>query len=162
MKRALLALALCGCGYHSGEPKIADAETIAIAIARNDTLRRGNEFGIGGHEYDLTRRVRDMVLSRTDYGLTTAGDADLVAEIVILDYDTPFLVEDVNDRPLVTNVSIEVKLKVTRRDGSKVYEGTRREEGYLVGSRGEDESVAREEAYEKLSRWIVSRLQGGW
>ncbi|MCE9581375.1 MAG: hypothetical protein K8T20_02540 [Planctomycetes bacterium] len=156
------ALALAGCGYHLGEPTIEGARTVAVKIPENQTLRRGNEFGHGGHEIDLAQQIRDMVLSRTEYDLASIGDADLVADVEILSYDTPFLVADRADRPLVSNVAIEVKLAIHRRDGSVVYEGSRREFGYLVPSRDEDEGAARAEAFEKISRWVVSRLEGGW
>lgn len=166
MKRAIpaawLLLALAGCGYQLGEPTIAGARSISVDIPGNHTLRRGNEFGYGGHEIDLAQQVRDMVLARSEYELVGAGDADIRANIEIVSYDTPFLVADKSDRPLVSNVAIEIRLKILRRDGSVVYEGNRREVGYLVPSRDEDEGTARAEAFEKLSRWVLSQLEGGW
>ena len=93
-----------------------------------------------------------MVLSRTGYEIAAEGDADLVATAEITDYDTPFLVEDVADRPLLSNVAIQVHLVIRRRDGSVVYDGTRREHGTIVPKRDQDESTGRSEAMEKLAR----------
>ncbi len=163
MKRAAWCLvALAGCGYQLGEPTIAGARSISVDIPENHTLRRGNEFGYGGHEIDLAQQIRDMILARSEYELVGASDADVRADIEIVGYDTPFLVADEADRPLVSNVSIEIRLKIVRRDGSVVFEGNRRAVGYLVPSRDEDEGTARAEAFEKLSRWVVSQLEGGW
>lgn len=159
---AALGFALAGCGYQLGEPRIGGAQTVAVDIPENRTLRRGNEFGFGGHEIDLAQQVRDQVLARTDYDLVSEGDADVRAQVEIIDYATPFLVADESDRPLVSNVSIQVRLKIIRRDGTVIFEGTRREVGYLVPTRDEDEGSARAEAFEKLARWVVNQLEGGW
>jgi len=156
------AVAAAGCGYTMGEPTLPGASSVAVPMARNETLRRGNEFGVGGHELDLTQQIRDMVISRTGYRLVPESDADIVAQVEILGYDTPFLVSDPADRPLVSNVSIEIRLTIRRRDGTQVFAGTKREVGYLVPSRDEDEGVARAEAFERLARWVVTRLEGGW
>lgn len=158
-----LAAGCTGCaGYTMGEPAIEGARSVAVPMVKNASLRRGNEFGVGGHELDLTQAIRDMVLSRTAYEIGAEGDADLVATAEITDYDTPFLVEDVADRPLLSNVAIQVHLVIRRRDGTVVYEGTRREHGTFVPKRDQDESTGRAEALEKLARWVVSRLEGGW
>ncbi|MBI2922750.1 MAG: hypothetical protein HYY18_16985 [Planctomycetes bacterium] len=159
---AALGALLSGCGYTVGEPVIEGAHSVAVPMVANASLRRGNEFGVGGHELDLTQAIRDMVLSRTGYRIAAEGDADLIATTEITDYDTPFLVEDVADRPLLSNVSIQVRLVIRRRDGTVVYEGTRREHGTFVPTRDQDESTGRAEAMEKLARWVVSRLEGGW
>ncbi|KAF0243326.1 MAG: hypothetical protein FD180_3465 [Planctomycetota bacterium] len=159
---ASILLALAGCGYRLGEPTIEGAHSVALSIPENQTLRRGNEFGYGGHEIDLAQQVRDMVLARTEYDLLPEGDADLTARVEIVEYETPFLVADRSDRPLVSDVRVRVRLKIQRRDGTIVYEGDRREVGYLVPGRDEDEGTARAEAFEKIARWVVSRLEGGW
>ncbi|MEK7470317.1 MAG: hypothetical protein AAB074_23350 [Planctomycetota bacterium] len=157
-----ILLAIAGCNYRLGEPTIDGAHSVALSIPANLTLRRGNEFGYGGHEIDLAQQIRDMLLARTEYDLLPEGDADLTATVEIVDYETPFLVADESDRPLVSDVTIKVRLKIRRRDGSVVYEGDRREVGYLVPGRDEDEGTARAEAFEKVARWVVSRLEGGW
>jgi hypothetical protein len=164
MRAAILLAAafLGGCGYTAGEPSRPGVTSVAVPIARNMTLRRGNEFGLGGHEIDLTNEIRSVVLARTPYELRAAGDADISAEVEILSFDTPFLVEDPQDRPLVTNVSIEIRLTIRDRAGKVLSTATRRESGYLVPSRDEDEAAARAEAFEKLARWVVARLEGGW
>jgi hypothetical protein len=155
-------LAFAGCGYRLGEPTIEGARSVAVSIPENQTLRRGNEFGLGGHEFDLGREICDMVMARTEYDLMPEGDADLTARVEIVEYETPFLVADQSDRPLVSDVAVKVLLKIRRRDGTVVYEGDRREVGYLVPGRDEDEGTARAEAFEKIARWVVSRLEGGW
>jgi hypothetical protein len=101
-------------------------------------------------------------MARTEYDLMPEGDADLTARVEIVEYETPFLVADQSDRPLVSDVAVKVLLKIRRRDGTVVYEGDRREVGYLVPGRDEDEGTARAEAFEKIARWVVSRLEGGW
>ncbi|NUN47450.1 MAG: hypothetical protein HUU15_01305 [Candidatus Brocadiae bacterium] len=159
---ALAVLLLAGCGYQLGEPSIAGVSTVSIPMVKNLTLRRGNEFGAGGHEIDLTQAIRDRVLSETGYGLASVDTADLVAKVDLNEYSTPFLVEDKADRPLVSNVTVRVKLVVQRRDGTVVYEGTREETGHLVPSRDEDEAAARAEAFAAVARWVVGKLQGGW
>jgi len=163
MRKAMaLAFLVAGCGYHVGDPRFEGAHSVAIGIPENLTLRRGNEFGYGAHEIDLAQEIRDMVLVQTDYDVLPAGDADLTAEVQIVSYDTPFLVADAADRPLVSNVSIEVRLVLRRRDGSVAFEGTTTKVGYLVPSRDEDEGTARAEAFEKIAQWVVNRLKADW
>jgi hypothetical protein len=165
VRRLALGLAcavLAGCGYTLGEPTRPGAKSVAVLIAENLTLRRGNEFGVGGHELDLTQQIRDAVLARTAYDLAPETDADLVADVQILSYDTPFLVSDEADQAIVSNVSIAIRLRIRKRDGTVVYDGQRTEKGFLVPSRDEDEGAARAEAFERLARWVVSRLEGDW
>lgn len=159
---AIFAALLVGCDWHIESPGgIEGARSVAIGIPVNETLRRGNEFGFGAHEFDLAQQVSETALAE-GFDILPAGDADLTAEIQITSYRTPFLVSDAADRPLVSNVSIEVHLVIRRRDGTQVWAGDTREVGYLVPSRDEDEGTARAEAFHRLSAWVVNRLKAQW
>ncbi len=156
-------VALLGCGgYHLGSPTIESAHSVSIPILENLTLRRGNEFGLGSHEIDLAQRICDAVQVTTDYDVVAQRDADLTVRVEILSYDTPFIVDDSADRPLLSAVSIEVRLRILRRDGSVVFDGKETKVGHFVPGRAEDEGSARAEAFERISQWVVTRLEGGW
>lgn len=142
-----------GCGYRP-TCYIKDATTIALPIFENNSTWRGCEF-------DLTNRVRGEIIIRTPLRLTKASEtADLVLSGEIVDYTRPVQVEDDMDRVIQSKVSLTLKVLVKdQRTDKVVYKGSQTAAAEFVTSRGENETAARYEVYEKLARWVVSRLE---
>lgn len=158
--RALAAPALAwlfaGCGYSAHRLAMPEAKTISVPIFDNLTFRRG-------HEFALTEAVVKQIQARTPYRVVERDEADLVLDGVIEDYRLPAVISGRSDVLIQSTVSIRLRISVTdRRTGKIVRTASGTEHADLVGQRGEGEGTASVEVYEKLARWVVTRLEPSW
>lgn len=154
---ALSALVLAaGCGYSTDRLAMPEAKSIAVPVFDNLTFRRG-------HEFALTEAVVKQIQARTPYRVVGRDEADLVLSGVIEDYRLPAVISGRRDVLIQSTVSIRIRITVTdRRTGKVVRTAVGTEHADLVGQRGEGEGTASVEAYERLARWVVTRLEPSW
>ncbi len=113
------------------------------------------------HEFDLTQAVaREMAGA----GIAV-NSPDSTVELTgrISDFREPPVVTTGKDETLVSSVSIQLELSLRRRsDGKVLWTDSRLESTSFDTQRLESRETARQEVFDRLARWVVTKLERDW
>jgi hypothetical protein len=153
----LLAALMCGCGYSTKSLISRDISSIHIPIFENDTFRRGVEF-------DLTKAVKDEIMSKTNLRIASKDNADTILHGTVNTFTERIITQGFRDSIVEAEMSLLVEITlVDRRTGrTLVHEkGIRQKTGYIV-RRGETLESASAEGVVGLAGTIVNLLAKKW
>ena len=155
MTRALLGSALAllgGCGYVAGG--LYEFDAVRVRIVDNRSERRT-------HEFDLTQAIVRQLQSD---GIRVNGrDATVELSGTIEDIAQPAAVEGAQD--VVVVGAIVFRLSVVLKDissGRELRRGERIESATFSSARAETSETARQQVFDRLARWVATRLEGEW
>lgn len=151
-------LNLIQCGYTTSSLYRDDEfKKIALPIFDNTTRRRG-------HEFLLTQILHKAIVSKTPYQITDEDNADVILKGTIVYYETPGLVEGLDDSLIQSQVIVTVAVSlIDKRNGKIIFNDKRLStSAEFTGARGESEATARQEVFEKLSKMIITKLEKEW
>ena len=148
----LSVLLLSSCGYSAGG--LYEHRAVKVGLFDNKDERRL-------HEFDLTRAVvREL---QADGIRVNSSDAKVEVHGAIQEITQPTAVEGKQDVVVVGTVAF--RLQVVLRDlasGKDLKTEERVESASFSTARGESLETARQEAFERLARWVASRLERDW
>ena len=142
------------CGYQWGGlyDEYRDAG-VQVNIFDNVSQRRT-------HEFDLTNAIVHEMSSR---GMrVNASDAEYTLEGRILGIRTPSVVEGKTDVILVGSLQFRVEIRLVDSNGEERWRDSRTETVSFVSARAETFDSARQEVFDRLARWAVSRFEKEW
>jgi hypothetical protein len=152
------ALALAGCGYHTGSLVPQRYRTIAVPVFGNATRRHDVEW-------ELTRQVVEEIQSRTPLVVVSPGDSpDLVMKGVLAEADEDVLSHRDDQRIRESVYFLTADVEVTDGRSGKPVMARRRvtERESFVPVEGENVRTARETAGRALAERIVRQLEEAW
>jgi hypothetical protein len=154
----VLVVALtCGCGYSTRSLISRDISSIHIPIFENNTFRRGIEF-------DLTKAVKNEVMSKTNLRIASKDYADTILHGSVEDFTESIITHGFRDSVVEARMAllVEIKLIDRRTDRVLVHEkGISQTTEYIV-RRGETLESAIEEGVVGLAETIVNLLAEKW
>jgi hypothetical protein len=145
-----------GCGYSQKSLISRKINSIYIPIFNNATFRRGLEF-------DLTRAVKDEIMSRTSLRIVQKDSADTILSGNIRDVKESALSQSA-DNIVEGRVSIYADITLLDRRTERALITRSNLTGaaeYLV-KRGENVQSATEEGIANLAKIIVNNLEEEW
>jgi hypothetical protein len=143
---------LAGCGYELG--RLYPERDVAVGTFENSGERRGEEF-------ELTNAVTHEMSAR-GFRVNRPG-APLTLRGRIQDLRTPALVSETDtDRTLVSSVLLKVEVFLVNAEGKEQWRAERTERVSFTPSRSETFLSARQEAYDRIARWIVTKFERDW
>lgn len=145
-----------GCGYSQKSLISRKINSIYIPIFDNDTFHRGIEF-------DLTKAVKDEIMSRTSLRIVQKDSADTVLSGTVRDVKESALSQG-NDNIVEGQVRIFADITLLDRRTERVLISRSNLNGaaeYLV-KRGENVQSATEEGIANLAKIIVNNLEEEW
>ncbi len=113
------------------------------------------------HEFALT----DAVAREMAGAGIAVNSPDAPVEIVgtIVDFREPAVIERGKDEVLVSSVAIRLEISLVRRsDGKVLWTDARTESATFATERAESRETARREVFDRLARWVVTRLEKDW
>ena len=153
---------ISGCGYSSKSLISRNINSIYIPIFDNSTFRRGLEF-------DLTKAVKNEIMSSTNlrivqkesadtilYGKINRGNINSVTEQVLTQNRRDDIVES------RLTIFVDIKLEDRRTGRALVEERGLFRSAEFVVNRGENLNSAAEEAIIRLAETIVRHLEEKW
>jgi hypothetical protein len=143
---------LGSCGYSLGGR--IEHTKVKLSLLDNTTERRI-------HEFDLTSVIaREMASAGIAVNAPNAT-VGLVGKIQ--DFREPTLVETTEDAVLVGSVSIQIELSlVSQSDGRVLWTASHEESASYATQRYESRETARAEVFDRLARWVVTKLEKDW
>jgi hypothetical protein len=153
----LVVALMCGCGYSTRSLISRDISSIHIPIFENDTFRRGIEF-------DLTKAVKDEVMSKTNLRIASKDNADTILHGTVNTFTERIITHGFRDSIVEAEMAllVEIRLIDRRTDRVLVHEkGIRQATGYIV-RRGETLESASDEGVVDLAETIVNLLAEKW
>ena len=148
----LLILLAAGCGYEAGG--LYPEREVAVRTFDNVSERRTEEL-------DLTNAVVHEMTTR-GFRVNRSG-APLTLKARILDVRTPSLVDQRDtDQTLVSSVLVRVEAVLLDAEGKERWREERVERVSFTPTRSESFLTARQEAYDRLARWIVTKFEREW
>ncbi|MHC4182436.1 MAG: LptE family protein [Planctomycetota bacterium] len=153
----LLAILMCGCGYSTKSLISRDISSIHIPIFENDTFRRGVEF-------DLTKAVKDEIMSKTNLRIASKDSADTILHGTVKKVTERIITQGFRDSVVEAEMAllVEIRLVDRRTDRTLVHEkGVNQTTGYIV-RRGETLESASAEGVVDLAETIVNLLAKKW
>ena len=148
---------ISGCGYSSKSLISRNINSIYIPIFDNTTFRRGLEF-------DLTKAVKDEIMSRTSLRIVQKESADTILHGKIVDVTENVLIQNNVDDIVESRLTIFVDIKLEdRRTGRALVDesGLFRSAEFVV-NRGENINSAAQEGIVRLAETIVTHLEENW
>lgn len=143
---------LFSCGYRVGN--LYDTHSVRLNLLDSQSERRT-------HEFDLTTSLSREFLAAGIQVNSSDAEQELQGEIV--DFRQPTLVVDDKDIPIVGTVMIRIRMKCTEpRTGRILWEEEHEESAAFSASRAESPSTARQEVFDRLARWVVSKFETNW
>ncbi len=148
---------ISGCGYTTKSLISRKINSIYIPIFENNTFRRGLEF-------DLTKAVKDEIMSKTKLRIAQKDNSDTILTGQITKVSEAMLSSDLADNIVESRVSIYVDIKlVDRRTGrTLVDEKNVQHSAEFVVGRGENINTASQESMALLAETIVNHLEKKW
>lgn len=148
----LLPALLLSCGYEAGG--LYPERDVAVRTFDNISERRTEEL-------ELTNVVVHEMTARGFR--VNRSDAPLTLKARILDLRTPSLVDQRDtDDTLVSSVQVRVEAVLVDAQGQERWKEERTERVSFTPSRSESYLTARREAYDRVARWMISRLERPW
>ena len=152
MPALVVLLAAAGCAYTAGD--LIEHESVVVRIFDNIDERRT-------HEFELTRAVNRELAARG----VRVNDPEAAVELRgrILEITEPTLVENPGDVPIVGAVSFRLAVTLLNRSsGKEISKSEKVETASFSSGRSESRETARREVYDRLARWVVTRLEKDW
>lgn len=148
---------ISGCGYTSKSLISRKINSIYIPIFENDTFRRGLEF-------DLTKAVKDEIMSKTKLRILHKDSADTILTGKIVKVTEGMLSSNVADDIVESRVTIFVDIKlVDRITGRTLVEVEElNQSAEFVVRRGENIKSASQESLAGLAEKVVYQLEEKW
>ncbi len=153
----LVVVLMCGCGYSTRSLISRDISSIHIPIFENDTFRRGIEF-------DLTKAVKNEVMSKTNLRIASKDYADTILHGSVEDFTESIITHGFRDSVVEARMAllVEIKLIDRRTDRVLVHEkGIKQRTEYIV-RRGETLESATGEGIVRIAETIVDHLAEKW
>ncbi len=153
----MLAALMCGCGYSNKSLISRDISSIHIPIFENDTFRRGVEF-------DLTKAVKDEIMSKTNLRIASKDNADTILHGTVKKFTERIITHGFRDSVVEADMAllVEIRLVDRRTDRTLVHEkSVNQTTGYIV-RRGETLESASAEGVVDLAETIVNLLAKKW
>ncbi len=146
-----------GCGYSTRSLNIRNVNSIYIPIFDNTTFRRGIEF-------DLTKAVKEEVMSKTNLRIVNKDDADTILYGTIKDFKEGVLTQDFTDNIVESRVILfaDIKLINKRTDRTLIDKRNISQTTEFIVNRGETLDSATEEGVVDLAETIVNLLGEKW
>jgi len=148
----ILVLAVAGCAYTAGD--LIEHEAVIVKIIDNVDERRT-------HEFELTRAVNRELAARG----VRVNDPDAGVELRgrILEITEPSVVEGTGDVVVVGAVAFRLEVTLLDRGtGKEISKSEKIETASFSSGRSETRETARREVYDRLARWVVTRLEKDW
>ncbi len=170
LRCGLLLAALSGCAaYRFGNQALypPDVHTVYVPVFTSDSFRRG----LGER---LTEAVIKQIELKTPYKVVGSPEADSVLIGKILADTKRVVVEDQNDQPRETNVSMSVLVSWTDRKGDLVSTGSSGRialppdavsltaQTEFVPEYGQSTATSMQEVIDKIAVQIVSLMEIPW
>jgi hypothetical protein len=140
------------CGYSAGG--LYEHRAVRVRLFDNNDERRL-------HEFDLTRAV----VRELQAGGVRVNTADAPVELVgsIVEITQPTAVEGKQDVVVVGSVVFRIQLVLRDlRTGRDLSTAERVESASFSTARAETLETARQEVFDRLARWVVTRLEKDW
>ncbi len=153
----LLVTLMCGCGYSTRSLISRNINSIHIPIFENDTFRRGIEF-------DLTKAVKNEVMSKTNLRIASKDHADNILHGTVKDFTERIITHGFRDSVVEAQMTLFVDIQlVDRRTGRTLIDkkGINQATGDIV-RRGETLESAIEEGIVDMAETIVNLLAEKW
>ncbi|HDY69180.1 MAG: hypothetical protein JYX80_07510 [Candidatus Scalindua sediminis] len=153
----LVVALMCGCGYSTRSLINRDISSIHIPIFENDTFRRGIEF-------DLTKAVKDEIMSKTNLRIASKDNADTILHGTVKEFKEGIITHGFRDSIVEARVTLFVDITlVDRRTGRTLIDkgGINQAIEYIV-RRGETLESASDEGVVDLAETIVNLLAEKW
>ncbi len=154
----ILALILVyGCGYSNKSLISRNINSIYIPIFDNTTFRRGIEF-------DLTKAVKNEIMSKTNLRIVDKESADTVLHGTVSNFKEAVLTLDITDNIVESRVTLFVDFKLIDKRTSRtlVEENGISQSAEFIVRRGETLDSATEEGILDIAEIIVMRLEEKW
>ena len=146
-----------GCGYSQKSLISRKINSIYIPIFHNQTFRRGLEF-------ELTKAVKDEIMSKTNLRIVQKDSADTILTGNITKVTENVLIQNNRDNIVESRVIIYVDIAlVDRRTDRTLISGTDLyESAEFIAKRGETIDSATVEGLATLAKEIVYHLEDKW
>ena len=153
----LVVALMCGCGYSTRSLISRDISSIHIPIFENNTFRRGIEF-------DLTKAVKNEVMSKTNLRIASKDYADTILHGTVKEFKEGIITHGFRDSVVEARMTLFVDIALVDRrtdrtliDKKDIIQTTE----YIV-RRGETLESAIEEGVVELAETIVNLLAEKW
>jgi len=145
-----------GCGYSQKSLISRKINTIYIPIFDNNTFRRGLEF-------DLTKAVKDEIMSRTSLRIVQKDSADTILSGTIRHVEESALSQS-GDNIVESRVYIHADITLSDRRTERVLISISNLSGAaeFIVNRGENLQSGIEEGIVNLAKKIVNSLEEEW
>ena len=157
MSRFALFGVLCfgvGCGYAIGHDALYQVRSVEMRILYTRSERRL-------HEFELSQAVSRELLGSGIRVNSPSAKHVLTGRIEA--FEQPVLVVDANDVPLVGSVSVRLRIQLTEKNKKEpIVEEVRTESAGFTNQRNESAETARREVFDRLARWVVTKLERRW
>ncbi|MGR3302338.1 MAG: LptE family protein [Candidatus Scalindua sp.] len=145
-----------GCGYSQKSLISRKINSIYIPIFDNNTFRRGLEF-------DLTKAVKDEIMSRTSLRIVQKDSADTILSGTIKDVKETVLSQNSRDNIVESRVRIYADITLLDRRTERVLiSGSLTGAAEFIAKRGETVKSGIEEGIVNLAKIIVNNLEEEW
>lgn len=153
----LIFALISGCGYSTKSLISRKINSIYIPVFDNDTFRRGLEF-------ELTKAVKDEIMSKTNLRIVQKDNADTILTGKILKVTEGILTQDITDNIVESRLTIYVAIKLEDRRTGRVLisESNLKNSAEFIVKRGETIDSAAEEGLLALAKVIVYHLEDKW
>ncbi len=170
---AVLAIAVCGCGYTTKSLLPASYKTIHVGNFSNSikiTAEQSNERMYRGYrpgmEIKITKAVIDKYLMDGNLRIASPENADLILSAELIDFNRGGILYDTNDNVQEYRILLVVSMELTEAKTGKIVwrepgfagETTYRTSGSLEMS----ENAAIDAAITDLAKRIVERTIEAW
>ncbi|OHB77766.1 MAG: hypothetical protein A2Z34_02110, partial [Planctomycetes bacterium RBG_16_59_8] len=143
---------LSGCGYAIGN--LYAVKNVEVPVFENNSVWRTNEL-------DLTNAV---VRELQAQGIRVGGrEAEYELLGTISGFEQPTVVEGLDDEVLVGSLSVQLDILLrNRKTGKTTIKESRVEKASIMSARGENVDTARFEVFDKLAKWVATRMEKPW
>ncbi len=153
----LIFALISGCGYSTKSLISRKINSIYIPVFDNTTFRRGLEF-------ELTKAVKDEIMSKTNLRIVQKDSADTILYGTIRSVTEGILTQDITDNIVESRLTIHVGIKLKDRRTGRVLisENDLKNSAEFIVKRGETIDSAAEEGLAELAKVIVYHLEDKW
>lgn len=150
----LLLPGIAGCGYRIGPGEVYAWRSVKLEIFDSRPERRTHEFALS---HVIARELLDSGIR------VNASDAPFILKGDIVSYDERVSAVDALDVPLAGSLTMVIHVRLAdAKTGDVVMEDSRRERSSFSYRRDETREMARREVYDRLARWVATKLEHDW